>query len=77
MTTDPSTWPDAPQSTTGAWSDAPLVFVEAIACPRCGSGRPITVRSQTEADGSVSRKSICRQCSGRYIAVVEPPEKNF
>lgn len=58
-----------------AWSDAPLVFIEAVACPHCGAGKPITLRSvRCATDGSVARRSVCRRCSRRFVVVVEPPE---
>lgn len=59
---------------TSTWADCPLVFVSAVACPYCRSTRPITIRSEQGGDGSVTRKSICRACSERFIAVIEPPD---
>ena len=57
-----------------AWSGAPIIFVHAICCPRCKALRPIIVRSSPiEADGSRSRRCICRRCSQRFVVVIEPP----
>lgn len=61
-----------PESTN--WTDAPLVFIQAATCPACGAGRPLTVRSAQGGDGSVSRRSVCRRCSQRFVVVVEFPE---
>ncbi len=58
-----------------SWSDAEIVFVQAIACPYCQALRPIVVRSSPiESDGSRTRRCICRRCSRRFVVVVEPPE---
>lgn len=54
------------------WADAPIVFVVAATCPNCRAPKPIIVRSQSETDGSVSRKCICRRCSKRFVIVLEP-----
>jgi hypothetical protein len=54
------------------WADAPLVFVVRQRCPHCRSTlRPIIVRSEQNGDGSTTRKSVCRACSGRFKLVVE------
>ena len=60
--------------TAPVWSSAPIAFFKLPACPFCGSPDRITVRSSREADGSTSRKTICRQCSQRYVLVLEPGE---
>jgi len=57
-----------------SWADSPIVFVEAIVCPACGTPRPILVRSDKGGDGSTSRKCICRACSQRFVAVIELPD---
>lgn len=62
--------------TAPTWQDAEIVFVPRIVCPHCGAPRPITVRSDKGGDGSISRKSICRGCSQRFVVVLEPPEEN-
>ena len=56
------------------WADAPCCFVTAPSCSHCGHLEYITVRSEANGDGSVTRKAICRQCSGRFKIVVELPE---
>jgi hypothetical protein len=56
------------------WQDAPLVFITAAACPACGAGKPLIVRSEANGDGSTTRKAICRRCSERFKIVVELPE---
>ena len=56
-----------------SWQNAPFIFVDAICCPACGDTRPIVVRSDRGDDGSRSRRCICRECSRRYIAVIEIP----
>lgn len=56
------------------WDTAPHAFFALPSCPFCGSPERITVRSTRENDGSVSRKTICRACSGRYVLVLEPDE---
>jgi hypothetical protein len=59
------------------WTACPLVFIPMPACPACGAVRPITVRSEAGGDGSVSRKSVCRKCSTRFVIVAEPPLPEF
>jgi hypothetical protein len=56
------------------WETAPLVFIPAPACPRCGEVKPIIIRSLSGGDGSTARRSICRRCGSRFVVVVEPPE---
>lgn len=56
------------------WSTAEIVYIPAVACPGCAALRPIIVRSQSEGDGSVSRRCVCRRCAERFVVVVEPPE---
>ena len=64
--------------TAPIWNDAPYAFFRLPCCPHCGSTeRRITVRSSREADGSITRRTICGSCSGRYVLVLEndgPPE---
>lgn len=58
------------------WSVAPMAFVVAPHCPRCGALRPIIVRSMPrEADGSSSRRCVCRKCSRPFVLVIEPPRE--
>lgn len=33
------------------------------------------MRSDRGGDGSVSRKSVCRECSQRFLVVIEPEER--
>jgi hypothetical protein len=55
------------------WQDCPIVFVTLPACPYCGTTGFITVRSEANGDGSVTRKSVCRRCSERFKLVIELP----
>lgn len=63
--------------TASVWHDAPYAFYRLPCCPFCGCPDRITVRSSRESDGSTSRRTICKSCSGRYVLVLEndgPPE---
>jgi len=62
-----------------SWIDVPTVFIVAPSCPRCGALRPITIRSEQNGDGSVTRKAVCRRCSSRFkiVVEVEPLEETF
>ena len=53
------------------WDSAPLAFFRMPSCPFCGSPDRITVRSTRESDGSITRRTICRSCSQRYVLVLE------
>ena len=53
------------------WTACPIVYVLAAACPACGSLEHINVRTEQNGDGSKTRKRICRQCSTRFLLVVE------
>lgn len=56
-----------------AWNSEPMIFLPRLRCPRCGSLRtPLRIRSANGGDGSVSRKYICRDCGGRFLAVFDP-----
>jgi hypothetical protein len=57
-----------------SWANVPRVFITLPGCPFCGAVRPILTKSDDNGDGSVTRKVICRQCSGRFKIVVELPE---
>jgi thiol-disulfide isomerase/thioredoxin len=76
MMNEPHYRPEALQAKSEAtrWHDVPLVFIVAPSCPHCRAGKPIIIRSQTENDGSVTRRCVCRQCSRRFLLVVEPVE---
>ena len=57
------------------WADAPLQFVERPSCPHCGSCQtPDIVRSGRESDGSTWRRCVCRECSCRFVRVLEISE---
>jgi hypothetical protein len=58
------------------WADTPYVFVERVTCPYCGRPRPITIRSERSADGSICRKSVCRFCSQRFRVILELPDED-
>ena len=53
------------------WSECPRIYVCLPTCPFCGAGRPYTLRSCQNGDGSVTRRSTCRECHGRFLVVVE------
>lgn len=74
MTIDTHNPAHASNATPEPWASVPLIFVPAIACPVCRSERPIIVRTQSENDGSRTRRCICRVCNGRFLVVIEPPE---
>lgn len=60
------------------WQDVRMQFIDAVQCPYCGSLRkPITVRSARCRDQSVCRKSVCRDCSRRFLVIVEPPAADW
>jgi len=64
--------PDRPTT----WSTVPTVFVVRPACPFCGCERYVAVRSMaTESDGSKTLRCVCRRCSGRFLVVTEPGER--
>jgi len=52
---------------------ARFVFVEQVACPRCGSVDIKTTRSIANGDGSRSRSTACRACDWKFTVVVERP----
>lgn len=60
---------------TESWTDAPMVFIPAVACPDCRAVKPIIIRSTRENDGSTTRRCVCRRCSVRFLAIIEPPEE--
>jgi hypothetical protein len=59
-----------------SWDSAPMVIIPApvrAACPYCGETRPAIIqRSASQGDGTTTRKSICRTCSGWFLVIVEP-----
>lgn len=64
------------------WSDAPIAFTflpilpPPPLCPHCGSeGGPaghVRSKSKVEGDGSVSRQTICGECSAPFVVAAEP-----
>jgi transposase-like protein len=56
------------------WRFAPFTIRVSDHCPTCLSTDAIHVRTQSERDGSRSRRYICRRCSQRYVVVIEPPQ---
>lgn len=47
------------------------VFIQRARCPQCGCADLQTIRSRTEADGTVERRTQCRVCFARFFVVVE------
>lgn len=56
------------------WADVPFVFVLLPTCPACGSPDYEKVRTESNGDGSVTRKAICRACGEPYKICVELPD---
>jgi hypothetical protein len=56
------------------WSAVPMVFVEAVTCPRCGSTRYETTRSLDNGDDSRTKLARCRGCRQPFKVVSEIPE---
>jgi transposase-like protein len=56
------------------WQDKPFVFVTLPTCPTCGSARRTTTRSVRDADGSVARRSRCRECGAKFTVVLGFPD---
>ena len=56
------------------WTDAPIQFVPMPTCPSCGAQEDyVGIRVMpTEADGSYSRRLVCRCCSKKWVLVFEP-----
>jgi hypothetical protein len=59
------------------WDSEPFVVIEKILCPWCAatSGR-LVVRSELSADGSTTRRCICKGCSRRYVVILELPQSS-
>lgn len=51
--------------------DLPMVYVERPRCPYCDSVDLATKRTRSEADGSASRSTHCRDCGKRFLVIVE------
>ena len=47
------------------------VFVERARCPRCGSLKLKTTRTERHGDESVTRHTVCRECGAKFYVVVE------
>jgi hypothetical protein len=60
------------------WDSVPMLFVPLVRCPSCTSpdGHTI-VRTFTEADGSITRRCICRACSRPFLLIVDPTENSL
>jgi len=58
------------------WTDAPIVEVPLWQpCPACGSpAEPIYLRYFRSADGSSTRRCVCRACSARFVLIAAPPD---
>jgi hypothetical protein len=56
------------------WTVAPIVFVTLPVCPSCGSPAYRRTRTETNGDGSATRKVVCRECSEPYKISVEMPD---
>ena len=47
------------------------VYIERARCPACGSADLQTIRSKDQGDGTVARRTQCRQCFHKFVVVVE------
>ena len=56
------------------WESKPYVYCTIPVCPACGSASRTTTRSVRDPDGSVARRSRCRDCGQLYVLVLELPE---
>ena len=57
------------------WTDCEIIVIPPApraCCPECGHDRHIIIRSMTSADGSVTRRAVCRHCSSKFIVLVDP-----
>lgn len=53
------------------------VFVERTRCPACGATDLQTLRSKTDQDGSVSRRTACRTCGHKFFVILEADCQNL
>lgn len=61
-----------------SWADAPVLSVVRAHCVHCGSEDLYVTKSENNGDGSVTRKAVCKECSGLTKICVEMPESgNF
>jgi DNA-directed RNA polymerase subunit RPC12/RpoP len=55
------------------WQDCPTIVIPRARCPRCGSiTPPIIFRSMSGGDDSVTRRCVCRDCSRKYVILIDP-----
>jgi C4-type Zn-finger protein len=47
------------------------VFVTKTRCPVCDSADLQTIRSKTQDDGTISRRTACRTCGHRFFVILE------
>lgn len=47
------------------------VYIERPRCPACRGTDLQTVRSKTEPDGSISRRTTCRTCGHKFFVIIE------
>jgi hypothetical protein len=47
------------------------VFIERPRCPACGGADVQTERSEKQGDGTIRRRSHCRQCRHPFYVIVE------
>ena len=47
------------------------VYIERPRCPVCGSTNLQTIRSKDQRDGSVSRRTACKECGHRFFVIVD------
>ena len=55
----------------GKREELPIVFVTRTRCPKCGECNLKTLRSHKESDGSVTRRTYCRECGAKFDVVLE------
>lgn len=53
-------------------SDLPIVVIDRVRCPYCGSTRVKTTRSVASTDGSSTRTTIClaAKCGKRFLVIL-------
>ena len=59
------------------WTDAEIVtiprpIIPRAQCPFCAHDHHVITKSDTSADGSVTRKVICNRCSSFFVVIVDP-----
>ena len=53
------------------WENAEMVFIYRPRCPACSGVGHRTLRSDADADGSVTRRTLCRTCGCKFKVIVE------